>query len=398
MQEAKVENMETTSNLPATQEEGAMIPSLQVDMYKMEITAQQIRQYIAPSDATSADIAFFLGMSKSLGLNPFANEIYMIPFKGKDGRKYAGVVAYTVMIDRADASGVLEGIEIEMDDEENPTKCTVSIHRRGWKIPFKRTTLMSEAMRIKYDGNPMALWATRPRQMLEKCAVTAALRMAIPSCRRMPYIGEELRAEPGQYVEPDLTQLSEAKVVSASAVDIDYLRGQYFKYGKDVWADDDARHEWNVANGFKESVTVWEVRDFERAIDILDPDIGQYYEPPTEEEAARMEAELGKDDATDGAQGASGATDAPDPAMDSADALDSEIRAKLKRITDLLPAAIKSYEEAGFQTWAWGILDDDLKGTPIHELGVLDLDILIGAMEVREDKQADAAAEENGLF
>ena len=410
MQEAKVENMETTSNLPAKASEVEQLPALEVEMYKMEVQAQHVRKYFAPEDATTADIGFFIAMANSLGLNPWKRELHLVPFYSRDGgRKYAAVVGYEVYLNRAEASGKLDGWEYEFDDDRNPTKCTLTIYRKDWTHPFTNTVYMDEVMRLKKDGKPMALWATNARFMLLKCTITRSFRFGLPeACGALPYTPEEqgmIDADERQYQQPP-TQLSEATVVSASAVDIDYLRGQYFKYGKDVWADDDARHEWNAANGFKESVTVWDVRDFERAIDILDPDIGQYYEPPTEEEAARMEAELGKDDATDeveppdedGAQGASDATDAPDPAMDSADALDSEIRAKLKRITDLLPAAIKSYEEAGFQTWAWGILDDDLKGTPIHELGVLDLDILIGAMEVREDKQADAAAEKSGLF
>jgi len=311
MENAKVTDMTTASNLPAKAEDMTAMSPLEVDMYKMEITAQQIRQYIAPADATSADIGFFLALSKSLGLNPFANEVYLIPFKGKEGRKYAPVVAYQVMLDRADASGVLDGIEMDMDDEETPTKCTVTIHRKNWKVPFKRTTLMSEVMRMTYKNEPMALWKTRPRQMLEKCAVTAALRIAVPACRRMPYIEEEVRGPQGYQAPQAITaHIAGAEAVNVD-VDIDYLRGQYFKWGSMIFGkDEDARHKWQEENIGKASLTDWTDDDFRTALNIIDdiaeqeglsfvkPEDGDT--PVTDAQlAAEMEAELGKDDATD---------------------------------------------------------------------------------------------------
>lgn len=409
MQEAKVENMETQSNLPAKASDVEQLPALEVEMYKMEVQAEHVRKYFAPKDATTADIGFFIAMANSLGLNPWKRELHLVPFYSRDGgRKYAAVVGYEVYLNRAEASGKLDGWEYEYDDDHNPTKCTLTIYRKDWTHPFTNTVYMDEVMRLKKDGKPMALWATNAKFMLLKCTITRSFRFCLPeSCAALPYTPEEqgmIDNDERQYQHPT-TQLSEATVTGASAVDIDYLRGQYFKFGKPVWADDDARHEWNVANGFKESVTEWEVRDFERAIDILDPDIGQYYEPPSEEEAARMEAELGKDDATevdtadeDGAQGTSEPDGGADPAMDSAEALQGEIQTRLDRISELLPTSISGYDTPAFRTWAWGLLDDDLKGTAICELGVLNLDILIGAMEAREDKQADDAADDNGLF
>jgi len=400
MSDPKVTNMETTSSLPATQSDVAVMPALEVSMEKVEITAQQIRQYVAPPDATTADIAFFMAMSRSLGLNPFAGDIYLIPFKGKGGRKYAGVVNYTVLLDRADASRVLDGIEIEMDDEEHPTKCTVTVHRKDWKIPFKRTTLMSESMKM-YGDKPMALWGTRPRQMLEKCAVTAALRMAIPACRRMPYIGEELIADPSQYQEPQVI-LSEAVVTGAVVEpDIDYLRGQYFKKFKQVFGDlpDDARHEWQSISMGKASVKDWDADNYNDAIDFLDAKIEQ-------QEEERLQSELGGDaaldevnlDGEDGAGEPSTPEDGVEPAMESADAIQKQRDAKLERIKELLPPAFKSYEETGFATWAWNQLDDECRDVPVADLSDLDLDIIIGAMEAREDTEADNAAGENGLF
>jgi hypothetical protein len=91
-----------------------------------------------------------------------------------------------------------------------------------------------------------------------------------------------------------------------------------------------------------------------------------------------------------------------DVAMESAEAIQEQIDAKLKRIQGLLPTAITDVESKEFRTWAWGILDagadeeDKVKGTPIAKLPMMNLDILIGEMETREDNHADKAAETNG--
>lgn len=416
--QAKVNGMKAQSNLPAKAEEVQQLPALEVEMYKMEVQAEHVRKYFAPKDATTADIGFFIAMANSLGLNPWKRELHLVPFYSREGgRKYAAVVGYEVYLNRAEASGKLDGWEYEYDDDRNPTKCTITIYRKDWTHAFTNTVYMDDVMRYKKDGKtPAALWATNRRNfMLLKCTITQSFRLCMPeSCAALPYTPEEqslIDADERQYQQPT-TQLSEATVTSASAVDIDYLRGQYFKFGN--WADDDARHVWNVANGFKESVTEWEVRDFEKAIDLLDPaevvngrfTLPDHEAEALEAEAARMRAELGKDDATDevdiagedAAGDAAEAGDGADPAMDSAEALQSEIQTRLDRISALLPTAISGYDTPAFRSWAWGILDDDLKGTAIHELGSLDLDILIGAMEARDDSHADESAESNGLL
>ena len=264
----QVETVETTSLAPATQQDVATMPSLEVEMFKMAITVEQIRKYIAPPDATSADIAFFLGMAKSLGLNPWAKEIYMIPFRGQTGRKYAGVVNYQVLLDRADASGVLDGMEIEFDDDDNPKKCTVTIYRKDWERPFKRTTLLKEVIRMK-DGKPQALWRTRLRQMFEKCAVTAALRFAIPACRRMPYIEEEL----GGGIPQDRV---ESQAITAPTVETveqvpskEKEKSLYFSIAGKLFKDDDDRHQWQANTIGKESTKDWTADDFSKAYDLL---------------------------------------------------------------------------------------------------------------------------------
>lgn len=408
--QAEVKNMQTTSNLPATQKELSDVPQHSVTMYQRDLTEKVVQQYFAPPDATREDIIIFLGLCKAQNLNPWLNDCYMIPFQGKAGRKYASVTAYQVLLDRADP--FIEGLEIDCDpDTDKPESCTVTVHRIGWKIPFKRKTMMAQVMRFKRDGKPMAVWATNERAMLEKCAVTAALRMGVAACRRF-YIEEEFHANNQEAIEPQ-TQLPEATVVSASPADIDYLRGQYFKYGKGVWEDDDARHAWNVAHGFKESVKEWEVRDFERAIDILDPGDepgAGLSEEEARREAERMEAELGKDATTedavpadeDGSGSEAEPDDGSDPAMDSGDDTArqhaAEIAARIAEIELYAQSSpFKKTNSVGFVSWRNQILPD-CNGIALADLSLNDLDIIINALKEREDKGADDAAESSGTM
>jgi hypothetical protein len=381
-------------------------------MYAMaDLSEKVVKQYFAPPDATREDIIIFLGLCKAQNLNPWLSDCYMIPFQGRAGRKYASVTAYQVLLDRADP--FIEGLEIDCEpDTDKPESCTVTVHRRGWKIPFKRKTLMKQVMRFKRDGKPMALWATNERAMLEKCAVTAALRMGVSVCRRF-YIEEEFYAGNQEAVESQV-QLSQATVTSARPEpDIDYLRGQYFKYGKEIWADEDARHKWNTDRGFPESVKDWSAADYDIAIEMLknetpsiEPEPADYYDEKSKRLTLSPEeanALAGDPAGEDGAQGASAPDDGSDIPFESAEAIQDDLNKKIAaayhRVCELVQdSPLKTISEPPFTTWRNQILVDE-KGVATSDLSLEDLNILIGELEVRENTDADEAAEatkENG--
>jgi phage recombination protein Bet len=413
MSEAKVSNMKTTSNLPAKESEVQKLPALEVEMFKMEVQAEHVRKYFAPSDATTADIGFFIAMANSLGLNPWKRELHLVPFYSRDGgRKYAAVVGYEVYLNRAEASGKLDGWEYEFDDDRNPTKCTVTVHRKDWSHSFPHTVYMDEVMKRKKDGKPMALWATNGKFMLLKCTVTQAFRFCMPeACGALPYTPEEqdmINADERQYQEPP--QLSEATVTSARVErDIDYLRGQYFKFGKVVWADEDARHKWNVDHGFPESCKGWPVDIFEKALDILDPDQNTYVPDPEpvefiQKEEARLNDEIGAEGGTistpksdeDGAEGAPADAALPDSGAEEAMRLQAILSEKRKHIVSLVTdSPLKSIDTPGFITWRNQILPEE-KGVAFSKLTLEDLNIIIGELETRENRDADESAETNG--
>jgi len=392
MQETKVTSMETTSKIPAKTEELSGVPQHQVTMYMSDLTEKVVKQYFAPPDATKEDIVAFLGLCKAQNLNPWVSDAYMIPFFGKAGRKYAAVTAYQVLLDRADP--YLDGMEIEcVPDDAKPERCTVTIWRKSWSRPFKRTTLMEQVMRFKRDGNPMALWETNPRAMLEKCAVTGALRMGVPACRKY-FVKEEFYAGNQEamqsQVEP-LPVLSEATVVGAEAVvdDVAYLRGQYFKLANQFFSDEDARHEWQKKMNkdgvlSSDSAATMNEHDFKEAYSWIEA----YMQDGSTGEYA---PETPSDDTDDPGD--------PEVPMESADAiqgvLDAVLVTKRERVVQLIAETpIKSIDTPGFTTW-WHQLLPEEEGKHFDELSVLDLDILIAAIEARIEKYVDTAASEN---
>ncbi len=274
--EAQVAGMETTSTLPAKKEDVDKLPALKVEIYQMEITAQHVRNYFAPKDATTADIGFFIAMANSLGLNPWKRELHLIPFYSKDGgRKYAAVVGYEVYLNRAEASGKLAGWEYEYDNEDAPTKCTVTVYRKDWPDhPFKHTVYMEDV--IKYKGDPAkgvvtAMWRRQGRFQLLKCTVTQTFRFCLPeTCGSLPYIEDELTDLRGYQESLPAPALEEAEVESVQdAPDLSSLRNKYFKKIDGMFADNDGRHAWQLQATGKASITEWDSDDYEKAFELL---------------------------------------------------------------------------------------------------------------------------------
>ena len=400
MKTPEVTGMKTSSKLPAKVDELSTVPQHQVSMYMSDLTEKVVKQYFAPGDATKTDIVAFLGLCKAQDLNPWNKDAFLIPFYGQEGRKYAVATAYQVLLDRGDP--FVEGLEIECEpDTDMPERCTVTVWRKGWKIPFKRTTLMTQVMRFKRNGDPMALWETNPRAMLEKCSVSAAYRMGVPACRRL-YTEEEFYAGNQEAIQSQVQpEIAEAEVVSAEAIDTDavgidrdYYRGQYFKWGKAVFGDDDdTRHDWNKTYIGKESTRHFTDPELVKAVDLLESQHEQHVIIPATDE--------------DGAGEPSTTEAEVEVEMDTAESvqakLDAQLISKREEIVMLISemlrifpdTPIKSIDTPAFTTWWKGKLPEEAD-KDFDDLDVLSLNVIIGCIEAHQDREADGAAEDNG--
>ncbi|MBQ3922182.1 MAG: phage recombination protein Bet [Spirochaetales bacterium] len=134
-------------------------------------------QQVSPAETQQ-----FIEICSELQLNPFKREIYGIPFKGK----LQIVTGYETYLKRAERTGKLNGVKMRYEPEGNDLKCIVEIYRKDWTMPFVHEVYMSE-----YNTRNN-LWASKPKTMLRKVAMSQAYRMAFPDeFAGMPYTQEE---------------------------------------------------------------------------------------------------------------------------------------------------------------------------------------------------------------
>lgn len=138
--------------------------------------------------------AMFLNLAVTFGLNPFKREIYAVPY----GNGFNYVTGYQVYIARAEATGKLDGWEVEAIKEGGKLiGARATIYRKDWNKPFIWEVSLSEFNRN--SGN----WKTMPEFMLKKVAIAQAFRLCFPNeFSGMPYIAEEITSEPIRDVTP----------------------------------------------------------------------------------------------------------------------------------------------------------------------------------------------------
>jgi len=162
--------------------------------------------------ASDEEIAFFLELCKHTGLNPFANQIWLIPFWDKETKKnkYAPIVSIDGLRSLAQSTGEYDGqsepLWIDSDGVEykiwtknvNPFACKISVYKKGVKNPtvgiayfnmYAKENTDKESGRTYFTG----FWGTpqKSAHMIAKCAEALALRKAFPQKLSFLFIQEE---------------------------------------------------------------------------------------------------------------------------------------------------------------------------------------------------------------
>lgn len=165
----------------------------------IELTPKTIKAYINQY-ATDQEIALFLNQCAMFGLNPFKREIYLIKYSAKDPATF--VVGYEVYLKRAERSDKWNGLESGTMVEGENLKAWAKVYRKDWTAPLYHEVYLDEYIQYKDEwqdgaktGNkiPTKFWASKPRTMLKKVAISQAFRMAFPDeFAGMPYTAEEM--------------------------------------------------------------------------------------------------------------------------------------------------------------------------------------------------------------
>jgi hypothetical protein len=126
--------------------------------------------------------AQFLAIAQAFNLNPWKREIYAVKY----GQNFNVIVGYETYLKRAEEHPQYDGYETKFSGEGNDMACTCTVYRKDRNHPTSHTVYLAE-----YRGQ--GLWGTKPRMMLEKVALSTALRRAFPlEFGGMPYTSEEL--------------------------------------------------------------------------------------------------------------------------------------------------------------------------------------------------------------
>lgn len=172
-----------------------------------------IRTQIAPG-CTADELALFLEVCRSTGLNPLMRQIYAIKRKSGDDSRMTiqtGIDGYRLLAARTGALAGIDDAEFDTESGEHPTTARVVVYRlvAGQRMPFSATARWREYAALGRDGKPIALWAKMPWLMLGKCAEALALRRAFPAELSGVYTAEEMEqadnSAPTRYVESAAT-------------------------------------------------------------------------------------------------------------------------------------------------------------------------------------------------
>lgn len=182
---------------------------------EVELSPEVVQNYLVRGGAqlTPQEMKLGLELCKFQKLNPFTGEVYFIKF-GNDFQLVVGYEAYKrraeenpEYLNRKSGIVVLRGNEVVQKEGTclYPTEtliggwCRVYRIRIGEKIEIYKEVSLTEYQKMK-NGQPSANWATKPCTMIEKVAVSQALRAAFPKDYEGLYVPEEFHAstEDGQ--------------------------------------------------------------------------------------------------------------------------------------------------------------------------------------------------------
>lgn len=160
------------------------------------ITSEDVRKHFC-ENATEKEVAMFLKICELNQLSPFKREAYLVKY----GTYPASILTgYEVYLKRAERSGQWNGFKVWVEGTVPNLVAKIEVYRKDWDKPLYHEIDYSEYVQTKKDGNANNFWATKPKTMLKKVAISQGLRMAFPDeLAGLPYTQEEFyeqEAEP----------------------------------------------------------------------------------------------------------------------------------------------------------------------------------------------------------
>ncbi|GEM_PF-3852739 len=156
-----------------------------------QLNSASIKKWLAP-EADDVTIEIFLRYCLAMGANPFAREVYLVPFESRTTHKITwtimpGLQLYLkhashnpqyqtyqagLVVQRGDAYVDIMGTLTYPGDQVLGAWCRV--YKRGAPVPFEHRIKMEDWNKHR------EVWLTNPNSMIEVRAISQALRRAFP--------------------------------------------------------------------------------------------------------------------------------------------------------------------------------------------------------------------------
>ena len=190
-----------------------MSDTLAVRADQTQWTAEQLAvlRQMGADRASAADLRMFLYRCQTLGLDPFAHQIWLVEYGGRPTIQVGIAGLESIARSVCDARGIdmswspdlwcgPDGQWRDVWTGEGPPHAAKATLHRG-AATFTAVALYAENVALTKSGQPNGMWRQRPAGMVAKCARAQALRAAFPVQMSGTYVPEEM---PGRMVRSDV--------------------------------------------------------------------------------------------------------------------------------------------------------------------------------------------------
>ena len=192
----------------------------------VELTPDTVKQYLVKGNGTVTDqeVILFAKMCEAQKLNPFVTgEVYLIKFGTQPAQM---VVGYDTYKRRAEENPQYlfkeNGIVVQRGNEivQKPGACLYPSEKLvgGWckvhKLKGDREVVTFKEVGFDEYNKGNAIWKEKPCTMIEKVAISQALREAFPKDYEGLYTAEELAPAEYKYIDGDAEVVGEPQVTA----------------------------------------------------------------------------------------------------------------------------------------------------------------------------------------
>ncbi len=176
---------------------------------EIKLDPNTVRNYLVRGNGnvTDQEVLFFMRTCEAQKLNPLAyGEVYLIKFGTEPAQLVIGKETYMKRaFKNPNYNGMKSGIVVQRGDEIiqkegtclYPSEtliggwCRVFHELNGKEVETFKEVALSEYQKLNKEGKPAANWGNKPCTMVEKVAVSQAIRAAFPDDYQGLYTAEE---------------------------------------------------------------------------------------------------------------------------------------------------------------------------------------------------------------